>query len=87
MYFGSSRPVATSLAPRGVDVGGVEERDAALDRAPDDRLGRRLVEHPRTVGVVAVAHHAEAHAGDVQAGRAEADLVHQKSSLQEKSGA
>ena len=29
-----------------VDVGGVEEDDAALDGAPDDRLGRRLVERP-----------------------------------------
>jgi hypothetical protein len=59
----------------------------ALDRAADDRLGGGLVEHPRAVGVVAVAHHPEAHAGDVQAGAAEADLVHQNSSLQEKSGA
>ncbi len=30
-----------------VDVGGVEERDAALDRAAKDRLGALLVERPR----------------------------------------
>src|SRR4029453_15021805 len=70
-----------------VDVGGVEEGDAALDRAADDRLGRRPVEHPRPIGVVAVAHHAQAHARDVQAGGAESDLLHQKSSLHVKSGA
>ncbi len=87
MYFGSRRPGGDLARAAGVDVGRVEERDAALDRAPDDRLGGGFVEHPRTVGVVAVAHHPEAHAGDVQPGPAEADLVHQKSSLQEKSGA
>ena len=49
-----------------VDVGGVEERDAALDGALDDRLGGGLVEHPRPLRRRAVAHHAEADARDAQ---------------------
>ena len=74
--FGSRRPVATSLAPPRVGVGGVEEGDAAFDGGPDDRLGRVLVEHPGAVGVVAEAHHAEAHARDAQSGAAEIDVLH-----------
>src|SRR3954469_14334557 len=62
-----------------VDVGGVEERDAALDGAADDRLRGGLVEDPGAVGVVAVAHHPEAHARDVEAGAAESDLIHRES--------
>jgi hypothetical protein len=48
-----------------VDVGGVEERDAALDGAADDRLGGGLVQRPGAIGVVAVAHHPQAHARHV----------------------
>jgi hypothetical protein len=47
-----------------VDVGGVEERDAALDRLPHDRLRLLLVERPGPALVLAVAHHPEAYAGD-----------------------
>ena len=59
-----------------VDVGRVEEGDAALHGGPDDGLGRRLVEHPGPVGVVAEAHHAEAYPGDAQSGASEVDVLH-----------
>ena len=51
-----------------VDVGGVEERDPALDRAADDRLRAVLLERPRAALVLAVAHHPEADARDAQPG-------------------
>ena len=59
-----------------VGVGGVEERDPALDGRAHDRLGGLLVEHPRFVAVVAEAHHAQAHARDPQAARAEVHVLH-----------
>jgi len=59
-----------------VDVGGVEERDAALDRGAHDRLGGVLVEDPGAVRVVAEAHHAEADPRDAQAGATEVDVLH-----------
>ena len=43
-----------------VDVGGVEEADAAVDRAPDDRLGFLLAERPAPLLAGAEAHHPEA---------------------------
>src|ERR1700733_3859265 len=61
-----SRPVAVSLAP-------------AARRGADDGLRRVLVQHPLALGVVAVAHHAEADAGHLQARRAEVDVVHKSS--------
>ena len=42
-----------------VDVGRVEERDAALDRAADDRLRVGLAERPLPFLVRAEAHHPE----------------------------
>src|SRR5205814_4501132 len=63
-----------------VHVGGVEEGEPAFDGTTDDRLGRRFVEHPRPVGVVAVAHHPQAEPRDVQARAAEPDLIHQAAS-------
>src|SRR5436190_3466429 len=60
-----------------VHVGRVEEREPALDGAPDDRLRRRLVEHPGPGRVLAVAHHPEAEPRDVQPRVAEPDLIHQ----------
>ena len=67
-----------------VDVGGVEEGDAALDRAPDDRLGLRLVERPRPLLVPAEAHHPQAHARHAQAGVAEIDVLHCVSRLRSR---
>jgi hypothetical protein len=55
-----------------------EEGDAALAGPADDRLRGRLVERPRAIGVVAVAHHPQAHARDLQAGGAESDLIHRR---------
>ena len=60
----------------GVGVGGVEEGDATLDRGPDDGFGLVLVQYPRPIAVVAVAHHPEAHPRDPQAGLPEIHVVH-----------
>ena len=74
--FGST-PAGDDLALAAVvDVGGVEERDPALDGAPDDRLRIGLGERPRPLRVGAEAHHAEAHARDAQAGVAEVHVLH-----------
>src|SRR4051794_13245670 len=59
-----------------VDVGRVEEDDAALDRAPHDRLGGLLVERPRALLVAAVAHHPEADPRDAEARPAEVHVLH-----------
>src|SRR5262249_61502462 len=74
---GGRRPGCAPRAPPAVvDVGGVEEDDPALDRAPHDRLRRLLVERPRPVLVRAEAHHPEADAGDTQARPAEVHVLH-----------
>ena len=52
-----------------VDVGGVEERDAAVERATHDRLRILLAERPRPLLVLAEAHHSQAKARDAQACR------------------
>ena len=59
-----------------VDVGGVEEDDAALDRPPDDRLGLVLAERPAPLLAGPEAHHPEAHARDAQSGAAEVHVAH-----------
>jgi hypothetical protein len=59
-----------------VDVGGVEERNPAIDRPAENRLRLALVKRPRAALVLAVAHHPEAHPGDAQAGVAEVYVVH-----------
>ena len=59
---------------RTVDLGGVEERDAAIDRGADQR------DHLLPVGLVAVAaghaHAAQSDGGDLEAVAAEGALVH-----------
>jgi len=57
-------------AAHRVDVGGVEERDAARRGAIEDRAGRRLV------ALQAEGHGAETEARDGEAGAAEADVAH-----------
>ena len=61
-----------------IDVGGVEEVDAEVERLLDERPARRLAERPRVVAALglAVAHAAQADARDVEAGAAELDVVH-----------
>ena len=59
-----------------VDVGGVEEDDAALDCAPDDRLGLVLAERPGPLLAGAEAHHPEADTRDAQARAAEVHVAH-----------
>ena len=59
-----------------IHVGGVEEVDAVLERALDERTAGGFVEHPRPPLRRAVGHRAEAEARDLQAGSAEPDVVH-----------
>jgi hypothetical protein len=61
-----------------VDVGRVEEGDPGLEGVPDERAAALLVERPGGVpaGRVAEGHRAERYGGDVEAGRAELDVVH-----------
>ena len=59
-----------------VGVGGVEERHAAVDGGADDGLGDVLALRPGPFCVVAVAHHAQADAGDPEAGRADVHVLH-----------
>ena len=77
--FFRSRPVTTSLWPLVVDVGRVEERDAAFDGALDDRLGGGLVDRPRSLRRRAVAHHSEANARDAQTRAPEIHVLHWES--------
>src|SRR5690606_1477417 len=62
----------------GVDVRGVEGRDARLDRLAEERAGIVEGEGPAVAasGRLAVRHAAEDDAGDVEAGGAEADVLH-----------
>ena len=59
-----------------VHVGGVEEVDAVLEGALDERPAGRLVQHPRPPRRRAVGHGAEAEPRDLQPRRAETDVVH-----------
>src|SRR5215469_1807649 len=59
-----------------IGVRGVEERDATLNGCFHDRFGRSLVEHPLSLAVIAVTHHAEANAGHSHACRTEVDVLH-----------
>ena len=73
------RPADDLLAGAvGIDVGGVEEVDAEVERLLDERPALRLAERPGVVAAVglAVAHAAEAEARDLEAGAAEAGGRH-----------
>src|SRR5690606_25426057 len=71
------RPAGDLLADaQRIDVGGVEEIDAGVERRLDERAGLGLVEHPVAPALRPVGHHAEAEAGDLEAGRAEIDVLH-----------
>jgi hypothetical protein len=59
-----------------VDVCSVEERDAALDRAADDRLRLVLAERPRPFVVATEAHHPEADARDTQSRVSQVRVLH-----------
>jgi hypothetical protein len=59
-----------------VDVGRVEEDDAALDRPAHDRLGLVLADRPPALRARAEAHHSEADARDAQPRSAEVHVVH-----------
>ena len=60
----------------GVHVGGVEEVDARLNGALDERASRRLVEDPGAPRGRAIRHDAETETGDAKTGAAEGDVVH-----------
>ena len=67
----SALPSSVSDSPTvAVDVGGVEQIDAGVERGIDDRLGPLSV-HPSAEVVAADADH-----GDHQAGRAEPAKTH-----------
>jgi hypothetical protein len=59
-----------------VDVRGVEERDAVLGRAPDDRLRVRFAQRPRPFGVLPEAHHPQADARHAQSRVTEVHVPH-----------
>src|SRR5438876_11560657 len=60
----------------GVVVRGVEEVDAELERASDDRPAARLVQHPRLPTGIAEAEGAEADARDLEPAAPEARELH-----------
>ena len=73
----SQLPMMVSVAPIGflarrhrVHLGGVDEVDAALDRAVEDGVGVGFVD------LLAEGHGAQADGGDAQVARAERDEVH-----------
>ena len=73
------RPAEELLAgPPGVDVGGVEEVDAGVERLLEERARRLLVERPGVAATrpLAVAHAPQADAGDVETGPSELHNVH-----------
>ena len=59
-----------------VHVGGVEEVDAGLDGLAEEGHGRLFVQDPRPPLGVAIAHAAQAEAGDFDAGAAEIGVLH-----------
>jgi hypothetical protein len=62
----------------GVHVGGVEEVDAEIQGLLQERAARRLAQGPgvRAAVGLAIAHAAEAKAGDIEAGAAELGVLH-----------
>src|SRR5262249_4333136 len=59
-----------------IDVRGVEEVDAELERLLDEGATVVLVEHPGTPGLGAVGHAAEADPRDPESGATQVDVVH-----------
>jgi hypothetical protein len=72
------RPGDLFAAARGVDVGGVEEVDAEIERLTKERHRVVAIERPGLVapGWLAVTHATEADARDLEAGRTEGDVLH-----------
>ena len=60
-----------------IHVGGIEEVDARLDGAAEERAGVLLTQHPGAPVRGAVAHAAEAEAGYRNAGRTECGIAHE----------
>jgi hypothetical protein len=76
--LGKCPPHDLLAGPVGIDVGGVEEVDAELDRSMDERPARRVVERPLVVAAlrVAVRHAAKSDPRHVQAGLPELRVLH-----------
>jgi hypothetical protein len=71
------RPAEHLLAgPVRIDVGGVEEIDAGVERRLDERPRLVLLQRPLASGFRAVSHHAEAEPRDLETGLAEIDEIH-----------
>src|SRR5882724_7913580 len=60
-----------------VHVGGIEEVDAELDGAPEERAALLFFEDPLAPFLRPVGHAAETDAGDLEAGGAEANVFHE----------
>ena len=60
----------------GVEVAGVDEVDAGVERALDDRAAGGFVEHPFSPCRAADAHGAETEPGNLEVGSAECDVLH-----------
>ncbi len=83
--FFSAWPVICSGQAVGVDVGGVDEVDAGVERLADEALGLVLLQladlGSRCRRAAAEGHGAEAELGDEQAGAAEGVVAHGQGSL------
>ena len=77
--FFSAWPVISSDQPAGIDVGGVDEVDAGVERLTDQALGIGLLQGADLAPDAATAaegHRAQAELGDEQAGAAEGVVAH-----------
>jgi hypothetical protein len=61
-----------------VAVGRVPEGDAKLDRLPEERLRRLLVQGPLVKAGIPVTHAAQSDPADFQPGLSESDIVHDR---------
>jgi hypothetical protein len=67
----------------GIDIGGIEEIDPALERLLDERAALLLVQGPAVIAALgdAVAHAAETNTRDIQPGPAKLHIIHPSSPL------
>ena len=59
-----------------VDIGRVEERDAALHGGPHNGFGLLLTDRPRLVVALSECHHAQTDPGDPEAGPSQIGVLH-----------
>ena len=83
-YDLTARPTNSSELPAAVAVGGVPERDAELDRLPEERLRRVLVQGPLVEAWVAVAHAAQSDPAHLEPGMSKSDVIHDRGSFRRR---